>query len=448
MRFGAFTLFLISVFSSAGLCQGVLSGRPRWDGVLTLEEAVQIALKESPFIRGAEAEWRAAQQRIFTALAERKFQSSLSVFSGTGRATPILSSPESVTPIHWTSGPGRSFSTVMVAGMWTLYSGRRLESLVDQARLLEKASQADKEAVRLRVALETRLAFRKALLAHELVTVAEAHLRALEELVRVDRERAQVGKIPEFWVLRSEAEMATAQQGLVSAKKDLEIALINLKALMGVHPDSSVSVKGDLASEKISLSRSQLLELALRERPEVLAASFRFQSHLKALSAAKALYRPQISLMVVTERMWGSGTVPSTNAFIGLVAAVPISDGGRRKSLIKEQELVSEKARYEQDQIILTVVAEVDAALRELEAAAQNVTTAQTALKAAEKEFRVATVRYEAGRSILVEYLDSLSSYVRAQTNLAVALYEQATAFDRLLKATGRLADARGILSR
>ncbi len=54
-----------------------------------------------------------------------------------------------------------------------------------------------------------------------------------------------------------------------------------------------------------------------------------------------------------------------------------------------------------------------------------------------EADERVAKVRYEVGRSVLVEYLDAYAALVRAQVNYAQALYELLAAQDKLQRAIG-----------
>jgi len=97
-----------------------------------------------------------------------------------------------------------------------------------------------------------------------------------------------------------------------------------------------------------------------------------------------------------------------------------------------------EKAKAEVEQVKLQIAQEVDTALQELRAALQNVRTAEAALKAAKEDERVAKVRYEAGRSVLVEYLDAVATFLRAQVNYAQALYDLAIAHDKLLRALGK----------
>jgi outer membrane protein TolC len=87
----------------------------------------------------------------------------------------------------------------------------------------------------------------------------------------------------------------------------------------------------------------------------------------------------------------------------------------------------------------LQVSQEVATALLDLRAAERNVQTARTGLVAAEEEYRVALIRYTAGKGLNVEALDAQSAQVRAQSNHVQALFEYHVARDRLARAFGVL---------
>jgi outer membrane protein len=55
----------------------------------------------------------------------------------------------------------------------------------------------------------------------------------------------------------------------------------------------------------------------------------------------------------------------------------------------------------------------------------------------AEEDYRVAKVRYEAGKSVNVEVIDAQSALVRARANYIDALYDFNVALDRLERAVG-----------
>jgi outer membrane protein TolC len=426
------------------------STRPKIRQPLSLREAVEIALRESPILRGAVAELKAAEARLQMARSEKRWQLSVNAFASTGTESAILASPPTVIPSATMLLPRRTFFDANAMLMFPIFTGGRLEALIHQAEAVRHATAAQLEAMRLDVALETKLAYRRALLAREMVRVAEVYVAAMEERVRVDKVAAQVGRIPEFWVLRSEAELANARQMLANAQRDYETALIALKAIMGVHPDSEITLTDELgrdegrgARDELRVGelpkREKLLMEAIEKRPELWAALRQAEAQNYAVRAAKALYAPQVGWTVMANYMSGTGDMgQGTGGYLaGIAVGLPIFDGGRRKAMVGEAQAMREKALAEVERLKLQIASEVDTALRELQTALQNLQTAQTALKAAKEDERVAKVRYEAGRSVLVEYLDALVTLVRAQVNEAQARYELAVAEDKLRRAIG-----------
>jgi len=431
------------------------STRPKIRQPLSLREAVEIALRESPILRGAVAELKAAEARLQMARSEKRWQLSVNAFASTGTESAILASPPTIMPSATMLLPRRTFFDANAMLMFPIFTGGRLEALIRQAEAVRHATAAQLEAMRLDVALETKLAYRRALLAREMVRVAEVYVAAMEERVRVDKVAAQVGRIPEFWVLRSEAELANARQMLANAQRDYETALIALKAIMGVHPDSEITLTDELSGtgtrgrngkgrgrDELKVGelpkREKLLAEAMEKRPELRAALRQAEAQNYAVRAAKALYAPQVGWTVMANYMSGTGDMGQGGYLAGIAVGLPIFDGGRRKAMVGEAQAMREKALAEVERLKLQIASEVDTALRELQTALQNLQTAQTALKAAEEDERVAKVRYEAGRSVLVEYLDALATLVRAQVNYAQAIYELFVAYDKLQRAIGK----------
>jgi outer membrane protein TolC len=60
-------------------------------------------------------------------------------------------------------------------------------------------------------------------------------------------------------------------------------------------------------------------------------------------------------------------------------------------------------------------------------------------LAAAREDYRVARIRYEAGKSIPVEVLDALAARTRAEQSVVQAKYQFNAARDQLLRAVGVL---------
>jgi outer membrane protein TolC len=121
----------------------------------------------------------------------------------------------------------------------------------------------------------------------------------------------------------------------------------------------------------------------------------------------------------------------------GVVASLPILDGGLRRSQVRAAEAERERLAQEAARLTLQVQQEVTNAWLALQAAAQNVHTAEAGLRSAQEDYRVTQIRYEAGKGINLEVLDAITARTRAETNRAQALYEYGVAQDQLQRAVG-----------
>jgi len=448
----------------------LLASRPIIHQALTLDQAVALAQRESPVIRGATEEVRAVIGRLQIAQAETRPWLSVNTFLSGGSNSNIVRTPQATQP-EMIMGLARSaFFDQNLMLMYPLYTGGRLSAMIRQAAALRNATQADLETRRQEVALMTRIAYREVLARQALVGVWQARLREDQERLRIDREQLQVGAVALVTVRRDEAEVAATQQELTNAQRDVEISLLQLKTVMGVHPLSRIQLIEKLeykpstdlmkqlvtqvpnplgpspaqASPSFSEASSSaelqaLLRLAETQRPEIRAALQRVQGAEAETEAARRAFLPQVNVFAMGDFMKMKGENPFTGATFGLVASLPLYNGGQRRARIQAAEAERRHQEQEQMQIALQISQEVHTALLNLRAAEQNIHTARAALMAAQESYRVMQERFRAGRSILVELLDALATRTEAESNLVQALFQYNVAQDQLLRAVGML---------
>lgn len=449
-----------------GSLDKLLAGRPEVHGELSIEQAVQISLRESPIIRGAVEEVEAAAGRLDSARAEQRPWVSANAFASVGNNMNIVSAPPPVQPQMIMGLPDGPFLDANLMLMYPLYTSGRLRAMVRRSAALRDASQSELEAERQEVVLMTRAAYREVLARRTMLEVWRAKLAEDQERLREDQVRLREGQIPMLNVLRDEAEVAATRQELTNAQRDLELSLLQLKTVMGVSPASRLETPGALLYDpadrlipRLSASApptadaagstspgaalpedlAGLLRLAERSRPELRAASLRVRAAEAESAAVRSGYGPQVNLFAMADLL---NKEPRTGVTVGAAASFPLYNGGQRRARIRTAEAERRAQEQEQQQAALQVAQEVSAALINLKAAEQNIDTAQAALTSAREEYRVQLLRYQAGRGILVEVLDTLASRTRAESNLVQALFQYHTSRDRLLRAVGEPAPA------
>jgi outer membrane protein len=432
--------------SEPGTLERLLAARPVVNGPLTLDDAVRTALRESPVVRGAVAEVDAAAARVQAARAERLPWVSANLFVSGSNNNSIVASPLPAQPQMIMGLPSGGFVDGNLMVMYPLFTSGRLGAMARQAAANRKASEADLEAQRQEIALMTRTAYREAQARRSLLEVWKAKLTEDQERLRVDREREKEGQIPAFYALRDESEVAATEQELTNATRDVELSLLQLRTVMGVGPASkpelttpldyqpSAGYFKELGLEGEPGDGTPLLRLAEQRRPELKAAAARRRSADAQLGGVRAGYGPQVSLFAMADAL---NRDPHAGGTIGAAASFPLFNGGQRKARLGEADAERRKQEQDEQRIALEVAQQVTAALLELRAAEQNVGTAQKALASAREDYRVARLRYESGRSTLVEALDPLATRTRAESNVVQALFQYRSAQDRLRRAVG-----------
>jgi outer membrane protein TolC len=417
---------------------GVQALRPIIRRALTLQEAVEIALKESPVVRGAEEEVNMAIAQVGMAKADPRPIVSTTSFLTTGSLGNVFTTPEGVMPRMIMPAPRSSFFDQNLMLMYPLYTSGRLQALIRQAQAAKSASDADLGAARRDLALEVKTAYRQVLLAQAVTDIFKALSDTTQERLRIDRVAFDEGRIPRFYVLRDEAEHANAQQMLVNAQRDVDVTLVMLKTVMGVSQASQITLSEKLSYESVKYTREELLTLAEKQRPELVAAQQRVEAAQQGIAVARSTYKPQLSLMAMADAMKAKGMGSTAGTTFGVVLGLPVLDGGMRRAQVNEASASLRKAQQDYEKVALQVIKDVETAFLALQAAERNIKTAETVLVSAEEDYRVAQLRYTEGRGINVEVLDALTTRTRARTNHVQALYDYNVARDQLIRAIGQ----------
>jgi outer membrane protein TolC len=406
-------------------------------GPLGIEQAVQTALRESPLLKGQSAEVGAARARLQQTLAGTRLTGSTTSHLTTGDGINMVQGPAGAMPMDMEMvGPSLTLNQ-NVSVLFPLYTGGRLKSQVQAARSALGATQQDVETVRQSLALDTRLAYRRVLLAQSVVGIYGALVKDEEERLRVDQAQFEAGKIPRVNLLRDEADLADARQKLTDARRDVALALVDLKTVMGVDLKSDFTLSDQLQPGAAPPEASPLHERALTQRPELKAVAEQLAAAQARLDVAQSTFKPQVNALAAADWRAQRGLSNDAGVTVGVVAALPLWDGGSRRAEVAEAQAMLEKTRQDEQQLRLAVAQQVESALLRLAAATQNVKTAEAAVASADEDYRLAQLRYTAGKGINLEPLDALVTLTRAQTNRVQALFEQNVALDLLTRAVG-----------
>jgi outer membrane protein, multidrug efflux system len=434
MRFG---LILGLILTASIACAQTAVELPVINGQLSLSQAVDIALKYSPTIAGRRALSDAASARFSSTKSMKQVTTILSGTLDSSNMQMIMPGVEGLGPSSGTIVPDRARAGLTVMAMYPLTTGGRLESMIRASSAIKNSSELDITLSELDTALAVKTAYRQVSLALLLQDSAQKWVDEFLERVRLAEVSFAQGKTAKFDLLRNKTELADASAKLNTAKRNVAVELIRLKSVMGISQESSPEMSDPLSESVPLLENTVLVAKALNDRPDVLSAKKMVEGKKEMLRAAKAASAPQVYAIAMGQVESVQGMVFDKGYLLGLTAAMPLSDGGVRRSGIDEAKAMLKEAESNLSAIELAVRAEVAINIADVDVASKNLALASDAIKQAEEDCKVICLRYDAGKATNAEVLDAYASLNSARSARAQALYNLNNAQDTLLRTTG-----------
>ena len=271
------------------------------------------------------------------------------------------------------------------------------------------------------------------------IEVDEDNVRTLTEHLNNVNAQFRAGTVAKADVLSSQVRLANAQQSLVTAQNDYDVAVATLSNYLLMPADTILRAQEQLTYTPYNLNLANCTAYALENRPDVAAADYAVKQAESGVRSAKAGYRPTVNA-VATKGLngkspfsdsysdsWTAGISASWNIFDNGVTAAQVA--AAKASLAAAEEAAAETREG--------VQLEVQSAYLTLHAAEKNIATTKLAITSAEEDFKIAQVRYAAGVGTNLDVMDASDKLTQAKNNYYVALYTYNTAKASLDKAMG-----------
>lgn len=312
--------------------------------------------------------------------------------------------------------------------------------------------------------------------------------------------RAGVGAGTSLDTKRAEVGLGTQEVAALRARNTAEVARLQLFQQLGVPMPEGVELSADLPIELPTFQLEELLEVARRENPAMLALKARERVAVAGVRSARGEYTPTLSLsasvgaftqrqqdidIALTDAAQDAArsrsscfTTDSIRVGVGMPSiagqcsnivftpqqaaamraendrfpfdftrnpytlsmgiSLPLFDGFGREQRLQNAHANREDARYNVRRQELALTADVTSALVTLRAARQAVDLQERNAVTAAEALQLAEERYRVGANTFVDLTTARSENERAQTDRIDAVYEFHRAFAALEAAVGR----------
>jgi len=428
--------------------------------VISLEQALQIAISENPSVKVADMEIERtgyARKGAYSALfpqidGSASYQRTIKkqvmymdfdmsamgggAGAGAGAGSSEGSGSESSkAPSSPASGGG------IEVGRWNTWSvGASAAMPLVNAQLWKSLEISDQDvelavekarSSRLEMVNQVKQAYFSCLLAKDAFDVYKSvYENALENFNQTQR-LYNAQKASELDLARAKTALANAIPNVYDAESSVVLSLWQLKAVMGVNLDENIDVEGRLQdysehmlydineSEALSLeNNSTMRQLAIQA--EQLAASVKMQQYAYLPSLAMTF---SYSVNAMTNDFRFSEYRWSPHSFVGLSLQVPIFSGGKRYNAIKQSKVQAMQLDVQKENTERQLKIAIRQYLNQMETAMKSYASAESALESARKAYNIAQKSYNVGKSTLTDLNDAQLALTQAQLTTSQAIY-------------------------
>ena len=292
----------------------------------------------------------------------------------------------------------------------------QVELAVEQAR-----------ASRLGMVTSVKQAFFAVLMAKASRDVYNAVYENAIENYKLTEMRYKAQKASELDFTRAKSSLAAAIPNLYNAENSIELALWQLKAVMGLDLDRPIDIQGSLEDYADQMFRdiqegadasldgnSQLRQLA--KQAELLSRQIRMQqyAYIPTLSLAFAYnYNAMAEDFDFNSYQW------TPYSYLGIQLSIPIFSGFQRYHNIKQTRVQAQELAYQRTEAERQTRIAIRQSLSTMDTAMKTYEAAKDALESAEKAFDIALKSYQVGKSTLTDLNNT--ELVLTQTRLQVS---------------------------
>ncbi len=313
------------------------------------------------------------------------------------------------------------------------------------SRLSEQANRLNLKATVAQTISQIIATYRELLRAQEQLSIVQDALKRSDTLLEVNKALISAGRMAEFEIVQTEADIATQQLGVEEAQNQLDTNRLALLRLLALDLSTPIRATEALEARPMQIDKRQAFNLAQNQQPEYLAALLGSQQADLNLVIAKDSGRWQVDLVAGANQVRdnynndaGNSNNRTWDSYAGVQVQIPIGDISTRQAEVRarvnveDQEIRITDARQALERSVNDVVRDLGTRWRQYE-------ISQRAVELSRRKIEIEREKLSAGRSTNFQVLSfetDLRNAENAQLNALIAYLNAQTQLDLTLGMT------------
>ena len=400
--------------------------------VLTLEQCSALALKNNPQIKIAEGTRDLRSASVVSTRSTLMPQVGFSSGWTRNGGTTIVGKNEF-------TGNYNTYSTGFSAQQLIFDFGKSYSKL-NAAAYSSDAANLDYETAKQSLLLSVHSAYYGYLQAEKLKEANAELVKQAEEHLAQAKGLFDVGKKPQFDVMKAQTDLANAKLNFITASNNVRLGKIQLENVLNQKLPDNAAIKDEFETSKPDISLQDAYESAISNRPEIAAGKNKVEAGRSLLTSAWTANLPSINATGgYNWKTMNLDTKFSPSWSVGLTLSLPIFQGFSLDAGIDQARANLKIAEGQNESVVQSVKLDIEQQYSNLSEAKERIDAAKLLLSQAEETYRLADARYKENVGSPIEITDAEVTLLNAKTSYIQAYYDFNLAYTRISKAMGVL---------
>jgi outer membrane protein TolC len=414
---------------------------------LSLKEAIDLSVKNSHQLKASVARNEQADAELRQAMDNRLPNASISGsylrLNNPGislKTKTIGSGPDTSGNQNTVPSPNQALYGIANIS-YPIFTGGKIRYGIESARLLQQATLLDAENDKEAVTLNAINAYINLYKASVTVNVVKENLAQSQQRDSVFSRLEQNGLLARNDLLKSELQTSNISLSLLDVENNFKIANINMNLMTGLPEDTIIKTEPESFQTSFDLKTiGEYEQLALQNRKDIQALSYRKKAATTGISLAKTELYPSLALTGGYIAANVPHLVTITNAVnVGVGLQYNLGSLWKTKAKISQAQSREKEIMANQAQLEDAVRLQVNQNFENYLLSQKKTGVYQKAVVQAEENYRITKNKYDNALVNTTELLDANVLLLQSEINLAVAKADVLLAYSKLLQITGIL---------
>jgi outer membrane protein len=276
------------------------------------------------------------------------------------------------------------------------------------------------------------------LLAQVNLGIAETNYANTQRILTIANTKFELGRISKNEILQLQLEVLNAKKSVGTAKRDVEIATLNLRSYSGIEGDGRIVLSMPEVVKQMSVATEKVLSEAFENRSEAIAFIRRLAEARRDVAKAKgengltATLRANLGFSNAGTQIFDVYRSPKNQQSIELQLSIPVLDWGRSKSRTKTAQAIEQFTTYAVEQDKQTFKQQIVTQVTLFNMMKEQISLTAEAETIAAEKYKIASERYVLGNLSITDLSIAFQENDRAKRDYVSSLRDFWAAYYQL----------------